>query len=581
MQKGIIAISAFLFFFGLVKRTGGEKKEGKAEQGSFKQQGLGLEVTVTKVIRKKEKENYHLESMNCDDCHGYRPDITKEKRDKIRLVEENIIILCNKCHEGDNLHPVGVIPDLDKTGIRVPEYLPLGIKGDNKNRIICTTCHAVHINDASNYLLRGFLPSNKDREESILESERASFFQERSELCEACHTKAFLELNPHNRRTKSCKFCHIETPEGEINIEETFNKDIVKLCNFCHNKTRDAHYLAVNPFYDNELKKEISKYKIVLINGKTVCVSCHDPHGGSKLSHYLRENYVTLAERSKRINPHWIGTFCLSCHENKSDNNKETRELGFKFERDYNKICNWCHETKEARQNIHPVNMVPQKRVNLRITREFPLQEGRLTCVSCHDVRKQEKYDKEQKKLDPNFLIGGPYKDKNEMCFRCHIQKKFSEINAHDQITDEGEIKNENCIYCHTSRPDREVEGLENIDPTIEDLSYLCTRCHENINHPAKRKHLVKMSKEKYRRKLHYESLNNVFYPLDARNYIFCGTCHSVHESGIVKSTKASKGSDMSQRVRLPLTKGELCLVCHDKDSQTVEDIKKNDEDDF
>ncbi len=561
MQKGTIVFFAFLFF-GVITISTISNEEKETLKKDIQQHGLALEDMVTKKIQKNELRNYHLEEMGCSDCHGEQPKIGKDTQSTVKLVEENINVLCSKCHEGDNLHPVSVEAAPPGTNIKVPDFLPLGTRGINKGKITCITCHAIHLQDAINYLLRGFPLNRKEVVDiSIIESERKTFFQERQDLCKACHDVDFIKKNPHNRQTKSCKFCHAKDPNESANIDDTFKNDILKLCNFCHAKKREAHYLSVNPFYDKELKKEINKLGIVLIDGKIVCVSCHDPHGETELPHALRDNYVSLAEKSNRINPHWTGVFCYSCHK------REESKLGFKFNGDYNKICNWCHETKEARGNIHPIGIVPTIREGLRIPKEFPLQAGRLTCMTCHNARIQEKNDKKTQELNENFLIGFPYKDKNEMCFKCHIRKNFNKINAHDQISDEGEISEENCVYCHTSRPDRKVEGMDYIDPTIEDLTYLCIRCHDESVHPAKVNHLLKMPEEKLRRKHQYESVSNVLYPLDARGRIFCGTCHNVHESGIVKSNRASKGSDVSQRIRLPLLKGELCLVCHNKDA--------------
>ncbi|MBI4650199.1 hypothetical protein HY745_02725 [Candidatus Desantisbacteria bacterium] len=559
MQKGIIVFYFFLFFLNSVKPVIAEE----IERGSFQQPGLGLETIAKKVIKKESVPNYHMEQMKCSDCHGVKPNIAKDKSGTVKLIKNNINELCDKCHDGENLHPISIVP----SEVKVSDDLPLDTRGKNKGKITCITCHAIHLNDAYNYLLRGFPLSNIDGDASILKSEQKIFFKDRQDLCKSCHEKMFLEKNPHNRQSKSCTFCHTKDPkevtEKEVlEISRTFKKDIVKLCNFCHSKTREAHYLAVNPFYDKDLKKEISMANIVLINGKTICVSCHDPHGTTKQPFNLRDNYIKLSEKSKRINPHWTETFCLCCHKEKDDG-----KLELKFNGDYNKICNECHETNEARANIHPVGKVPRIRKNLKIINDLPLQEGRLTCLTCHDVRKQEKNDKKEKETNPYFLNNILAKDKKEICFKCHIQEKFSETNAHDQVTDEGEVNEEICIYCHISRPDREVIGLEDIDPTIEDLSFLCSRCHNDGPHPAKTNHLVKLPEAKLERKLHYESINNVIYPLDARKRIFCGTCHNVHESGIVKNKKAAKGADQSNRVRLPLLKGELCIMCHEKET--------------
>ena len=35
---------------------------------------------------------------------------------------------------------------------------------------------------------------------------------------------------------------------------------------------------------------------------------------------------------------------------------------------------------------------------------------------------------------NPNFLRGGPYETRNDICWNCHLQEEFSRLNPHEDI---------------------------------------------------------------------------------------------------------------------------------------------------
>ncbi|MBI4650937.1 hypothetical protein HY745_06585, partial [Candidatus Desantisbacteria bacterium] len=273
-------------------------------------------------------------------------------------------------------------------------------------------------------------------------------------------------------------------------------------------------------------------------------------------------------EKSKHTNPHWKGFYCMSCHEKPP---LEGQKAVIRFGGNINYTCMWCHGINPTSwADVHPVNIEVITSEIMKVPKEFPLENNKLTCITCHDVRLQTKMDKEIYRGNRQFLRVIPYypsdENRSKSCFQCHIQQQFDMLNAHDQIDDQGEMVEDSCKYCHIATPDRDTEGLQNIDPSVANLSALCFRCHSDGPHPGKVNHLMKIPSEKLSRKVIYEKKYDVVYPLDGKGDIFCATCHNPHEIGIVKSLRANKGADADRRARLPIDKGFLCFTCHDKD---------------
>ncbi len=130
----------------------------------------------------RHKENPHYQSHHgmgrCDDCHAYPSDMceshtTDECLDchaddglATKLKYESELVLCTRCHAPEvfliyehggvrkeidliRFHPYGMAYT-EKT---FPKTLP------NTGRVVCTTCHDVHIQDPSKKLLRIYEPN--------------------------------------------------------------------------------------------------------------------------------------------------------------------------------------------------------------------------------------------------------------------------------------------------------------------------------------------------------------------------------------------------------------------------------------
>ncbi|MBI5206798.1 MAG: hypothetical protein HY934_03310 [Candidatus Firestonebacteria bacterium] len=559
-NKKLYTFIIYLFISILLIKTEAQEKKNSSQSASGKKKQT---ESLTPIV------NIHNSGYKCDECHKKEAIEGIDSPETVILQEgDNIIALCNKCHKGDNLHPVGKDPLLAKMSVKIPVYFPLGIKGENRGKVVCTTCHLIHALDARDKLLRGFTYTTK-KNQPIKEAA----FKDRREMCMSCHEKEFIEKSPHKKEEAICIYCHTTDPSKQTkeDVLRSFSKDISKLCTFCHEQITEKHFEKNNPLKDEDIKYEIAKSDLFMVDNKYVCTTCHDPHGETDYPKFLRENYVAIAEKSKFLNPHWKGIFCLSCHVTKPE---EGQKGTIKFNGNVNYMCMSCHILiPTAVADIHPVNITPKISEFIKIPQNFPLTDNKITCITCHDPRLQEKADKALRNENRQFLRGLAYtmgETRSDVCFQCHIQQQFSMLNAHDQIDDQGEFVEDSCKYCHTSPPDRDTEGLEKIDPTITNLSGLCFRCHSDGPHPGKKNHIVKITGERLERKIDYEKKNDVTYPLDSKGGIFCATCHNPHETGIVKSLRADKGADTNRRARLPIEGGHLCFTCHDKDKEPM-----------
>jgi hypothetical protein len=511
--------------------------------------GLDLQNNTSKMRGKKNfYDNPHLE-LECSECH--KKSVTKKTQKKsAKLKFKDVVKLCNSCHEGESLHPVGINPYKSKPKIVPPKFLPLAKKGKYKKKIVCTTCHEIHLDKTDNHLLRGFKGS----------SASFTYLKKYQDFCISCHKLNLVELSPHSDDESRCIFCHEDNPADiEEKSIDAIRPDIIRRCNFCHMKLEGAHFLTVNPFADKALQEDIPYLKLPLINGKITCVTCHSQHDETELPHKLREEFVRFAERSVRIDPHWKGTFCLTCHDEEP---KEGEAPTFLLDGDIIMVCNRCHKSDEATSDIHPVGMTVKETDAMTIPEEFPLQDGVLTCSTCHDLKMQAAVNDIERERNSLFLRGGPYESRTQLCIKCHKIQSYKTESPHVQIDDNGDILDTKCLYCHSSRPDIKIIGIR---PKMfkGDASNLCYDCHPDRikRHPFGIDHQgVAPSDEKMDCISVIEDEQKMELPL-YEDAMFCGTCHNSHQEGVLKGI-AIAGSGKRDRLRLP-EGHEMCVACH------------------
>ncbi len=258
------------------------------------------------------------------------------------------------------------------------------------------------------------------------------------------------------------------------------------------------------------------------------------------------------------VNPHWSGNSCSECHIEKLPSWKGA---GLRFNNDPIRLCNRCHDKDCVTTDIHPVEVAPAQDSQINIPSDWPLKDGKLTCLTCHDVKVQMSGNFAQKTGNSNFLRGAPFKALTEFCFICHQQKEYKKTNPHKQLDDNGNIIDSRCLFCHMSIPNpEEAKGISDVS-FKSDLKFYCINCHakEKTDHPGRSDHMIELPGNMKQSLLAQNEL--VHLPLD-NNRIFCGTCHNPHEKGVIKNKQSMSGAGEDDFLRL--NGGYLlCISCH------------------
>ncbi|MBF0571939.1 MAG: hypothetical protein HQL12_08745 [Candidatus Omnitrophica bacterium] len=174
--------------------------------------------------------------------------------------------------------------------------------------------------------------------------------------------------------------------------------------------------------------------------GMDTCITCHDKEGKEyKLSTHARiniKNDTTSAEG------------CETCHGPGSihvDNGGgKTTIINPKNDPE---ICFNCHT---------------DKKMQFRLPYHHPVIEGKMGCTNCHDPHG----------IDVRPWTATSENDVNEVCFKCHTDKRGPYIWAHDALK-------EGCTTCH------QVHGSVNDKMLIARDYNLCLKCHAEVSNPA------------------------------------------------------------------------------------------------
>lgn len=283
-------------------------------------------------------------------------------------------------------------------------------------------------------------------------------------------------------------------------------------------------------------------------------------------------------------NPHGDPALCSSCHTTAVAGRDDLR-----FDGSISQLCQSCHDGIHASREAHPVDVVPSAAILQRIPSYIPLQDGKLTCFSCHDVSKDCKSKQTVARSNGNLLRGALVSQPIEFCFHCHVQESYRTFNAHNQL-EAGRPKTDACLWCHDRVPDVNVRIKEDASYALRGKSYeVCNNCHNvEKGHPTGDSHMNAVpSKEMklhmsayeiqpqmnlpFKRLLEYVRAANRAprsIPLDENGSITCYSCHNPHEKGLLPSWNLrSVGAEPKQAVnhRLRAHESIACRACHEK----------------
>ena len=267
------------------------------------------------------------------------------------------------------------------------------------------------------------------------------------------------------------------------------------------------------------------------------------------------------------INPHFAGAYCELCHEKTPFKGGDTY---LKYKGDFVQLCN-CHNYTKGTY-IHPVFIKPSEEKRARIPDDFPLDDGMITCTTCHDMYLQCQHNDDLRRyitsrkrkrniIEIMFLRGGYLKKRTDICFKCHDEQKYKMLDPHNQLDANGDIIVEKCLYCHKVKPDTKTMFFGDVE-LIGDLKILCQRCHgEYERHPGSVNHYLQPSPKLYTRMKIMEGEFGIVLPLDYEGKLTCVTCHNPHERGVIpEEYSGSGGAGVKYRHRLP---ERLCQACH------------------
>jgi len=283
-----------------------------------------------------------------------------------------------------------------------------------------------------------------------------------------------------------------------------------------------------------------------------------------------------IADRKIRYeeipNPHWNTQDCATCHRS-TPRGKSLNLRG----KSIDALCGYCHIGKYDHTYIHPSDIPLPKAMRNRLGKAFKdslAADGKVTCAICHDIKAQCLSSRmNEKRINPLFMRGGPYRVRSEVCYQCHDISGYPRRNAHDQIDDNGKIKEYTCLICHDSSKNLDnATGIREVGFNVKDnLARVCGSCHDPKPHPSGNftftskgvpNHLVIPPAAMKTRMQQSEKEKSVLLPLDpTTGKVFCATCHNPHEKGVIKNPAAAKGADEKNRLRT----NNICTNCHDK----------------
>lgn len=209
--------------------------------------------------------------------------------------------------------------------------------------------------------------------------------------------------------------------------------------------------------------------------------------------------------RSARDNPHGDPRGCAACHVMVSGEGAASVGEALPIM----PTCRSCHPTAD----MHPVGMPS---VDVPIAEGFPLDEGLVSCWTCH----VEPAHGGAEMVPPPYHRGGPYEPVTDLCYACHERTSYTRSNPHHPAAPRSP-DDESCTACHRTNPD--TGALPQSARLRSAAAEACDTCHVRDPHLGAGSHLGKKVEAAMLDRIPAE------LPLDNDGTIACWTCHDVH----------------------------------------------------
>lgn len=251
------------------------------------------------------------------------------------------------------------------------------------------------------------------------------------------------------------------------------------------------------------------------------------------------------ALRSHSDNPHWRADGCLACHTGASPQAISVAAA--------TTLCVACHDGTRAHAEAHPIGW-PAAGLRTRAPRDWPLDDGRIACLTCHDIRRHCDTTAVRPAANPALVRGHDPADALASCAACHLPEPQRE-NPH-RTTDA-------CRWCHQPVP-QAADGRRRGDPQLRaQPTQLCLNCHTMHADPAPGGHLGRFLSDARQATLERRGQAHRLPLADGR--IHCATCHTPHPPGCFPHDSAlgarARGPGSEHDLRVDLV--TLCTACH------------------
>lgn len=259
------------------------------------------------------------------------------------------------------------------------------------------------------------------------------------------------------------------------------------------------------------------------------------------------------AAADKMTDPHWTDNPCREFSIDIGSLHDLTAEA-------INAACNKCHAPgSEYGSEPHPVGKPVPQDILPRVPQGWPLTQGKITCLTCHDVGLKLNDSVITRVFNVNFLRTPPAGARS-FCFVCHDSRRYEQPNPHKNMIVSGVIQEAACLKCHRDVPDRTAGHRA---PLKQDSDLLCIGCHSRQvrRHPARSDHMLKMP-AKMKEALPAADGTEPLLHLGRYDEIHCITCHNPHEKGVITARRCAAGAGEASLLRLP-GRYELCVYCH------------------
>jgi len=282
--------------------------------------------------------------------------------------------------------------------------------------------------------------------------------------------------------------------------------------------------------------------------------------------------------RATVANPHWAPARCGACHPG-------DRPFVVPAPAKTDELCMSCHDGVKARSEAHPIGRLAAHD-DIGAPPGWPLVNGRLGCLTCHDIRRHCDEDSRRPATNSSMLRAFDSRDPMHVCTQCHQATDQWRTSPHRHLDASGIAIDSACRFCHVKVPPIPSDGLRRGRPMLHaDGSRLCLTCHAPHWDVAPLGHIDRPASQRTRRAMAARRIlladgdgaapdgaqealaaDSVFPLWDGR--VTCYSCHNPHQAGLFPDGSAlgcasALAIDEKSALRLPST--QLCIGCHPK----------------